>query len=182
MDTFVLRIFQREVELQCKFVLASVNELNSALVLRGHDDVWRQLQTILTASANLSKMFWGSGRTEAEREAKEAEREPLRDSLGVGDESPLRDRGLRNDFEHFDERVEKWFASSEHRNYMGRSIGPPNMIVGLATGDRFQQFDHTTGSVAFWDHEVSLNAIVAEVQRILPLAQAEGSKPHWDDA
>ena len=180
MDTLVLRIFQHEVELQCRFILASVHELNATQVLRGQDDVWRQLQTILVSSANLSKMLWGSGTNKAERKAKEAERKPLRDSLQIEDGSPLRDRNLRNDFEHFDERVERWFGLSEHRNYMGRNIGPPNMVVGLETGDRFQHFDPTTCVVTFWDRSVSLSEIIAEVQRILPLAHAEASKPHWD--
>lgn len=174
MDTFVLRIFQREVELQCKFILTAVYALNSALLTGNGDEIWKQLQIILVASANLSKMFWGS------RGRKEAERTRLRESLNVADDSPLRDPDLRNDFEHFDERLEDWYADSEHRNFVGRIIGPPNTVGGIPTEERFQQFDPATTLVAFWDHSVSLNDVVAEVQRIRPLAAAEASKPHWE--
>jgi hypothetical protein len=171
MDTFLLRIFQHEVELQCKFIVTAALELKAALVTENTDEIWKQLQIILVASANLSKMFWGSsGR-------KDAERAPLRESLQVADDSPLRDPDLRNDFEHFDERLEEWFAKSEHRNYVGRMIGQPGGIVGIDPAERFQQFDPTTATVAFWDHAVSLNDVVAEAQRILPLARAEARKP-----
>jgi hypothetical protein len=169
-DTFVLRIFQSEVALQCRIVLSACHNLNAALVLEAHEEVWKHLQTILMGGANLSKMFWGSAK------GSQAERTPLRQSLGVNDDSPLHDRQLRNDFEHFDERVEKWFAKSEERNYVGRTIGPPGMIVGIKGSELFRQFDPSTGRVAFWDHEVSVRDIYAEVQRILPLAETEARK------
>jgi hypothetical protein len=173
MDTFVLRIFQSEVELQCKFILTATHELNAALLTMNGDEIWKQLQVVLVASANLSKMFWGSSGK------KQAERAALRESLQVGNDSPLRDPDLRNDFEHFDERLEDWFSESEHRNFVGRNIGPENMIVfgDQAPPDRFQHFDPATGTVTFWDHSVSINDVVNEAARILPLARQETRKP-----
>ena len=118
METFLLRIFQSEIAFQCKVVISSALELQAALVTRSSDEIWKQLQAILIASASLSKMLWGSGG------GKEAERVPLRESLQVADDSPIRDVDLRNDFEHFDERLERWFAESASHVYMGRNIGP----------------------------------------------------------
>lgn len=99
----------------------------------------------------------------------------------MANDSPLRDPDLRNDFEHFDERVELWFATSEHRNFLGRMIGIAALSVGMATSDRFQQFDPLTAVATFWDHSVELNRVMEEVNRILPLAQAEARKPRWDE-
>ena len=174
MDTFVLRILQHEVRFQCIAVLDAGTRLQQALPSHDIDAVFLALQGVLVASANLSKLLWGSGGR------RDAERSRLREGLQVADDSPLRDPDLRNDFEHFDERVERWFETSTNRNYVGRFIGPYSGIVGPATGDRFQHFDPTTGEATFWDHSVNVVNIFKEVKRILPLAQAEGRKPHWD--
>jgi hypothetical protein len=174
-ETFVLRILQSQIELQCKAVAGGTAELDRALSIRDVDRIFVALQSILVAAANLSKLLWGSGGR------KEAERNRLRESLGVADNSPLRDPDLRNDFEHFDERVERWFESSTHRNYLGRFVGPYNAVAGFDTGDRFQHFDPESGVVTFWDHSVYLKDVLAEVKRIVALAQAEARKPHWDD-
>lgn len=141
---------------------------------RDIDGTFIALQNFLVASANLSKLFWGSGGR------KEAERAPLRDSLEVAIDSPLRDPDLRNDFEHFDQRVEQWFERSEHRNYLGRLIGPYSAVAGMVAGDRFQHFDPQTTEATFWDHSVKLQDLLAEIQRILPVAMVESVKPHWD--
>ncbi|MDQ3889893.1 MAG: hypothetical protein M3312_04990 [Actinomycetota bacterium] len=175
MNTVVLRIFQHEVALQCKFIVSAAHDLNAAMVIGSTDEVWKHLQIILVASANLSKMFWGS------RGKREAARKRLRDSLAVPDDSPLRDANLRNDFEHFDERLESWYQASEHRNYVGRGIGPPSGVAGAVETDRFQNFDHTTGVVTFWGHSVSVNEVVEEANRILPIAQVEAREPPWDE-
>jgi hypothetical protein len=106
----------------------------------------------------------------------------LRESLEVSEESVLRDVKLRNDFEHFDERLERWFATSEHRNYFGRIVGPIGQLVypPQPLTDQFQQFDPETGAVAFWDHTVSLPDVVNEASRIRQIARAEVRKPPWD--
>jgi hypothetical protein len=175
MDTFVLRILQREVEFQCKAVVVARAGLAAGEKAHDVDATFIALQAILVAAANLSKLLWGSGGR------KEAERTRLRESLAVADNSPLKDPDLRNDFEHFDSRVEKWFESSEHHNYIGRFVGPYGAVVGPATGDRFQHYDPDSGVATFWDHSVNLNDVLMEVYRVLPLAQAEARKPHWDE-
>jgi hypothetical protein len=174
LDTFVLRILQGEVQFQCRAVLDAGGRLQQAVPTRDVEMVFVALQGVLVASANLSKLLWGSGGR------RDAERIRLRESLAVADDSPLRDPQLRNDFEHFDERVELWFETSTNRNYIGRYVGPYGGIVGPATGDRFQHFDPVTGEATFWDHSVNVAVIFKEVLRILPLAQAESHKPHWD--
>ena len=121
LKTLVLRVFQAEVELQCKTILHSWHQLQAALITSNNDEAWKELQVILVSAANLSKMFWGSGGRREEQRAR------LRDSLQVVDTSPLRDPNLRNDFEHFDERLEDWYSASERHNIITRAIGPYGM-------------------------------------------------------
>lgn len=54
MDTFLLRNFQRQVVLQCKFMLTAAQELNKALEERGNTEhVFYALQNLLNAGANM---------------------------------------------------------------------------------------------------------------------------------
>jgi hypothetical protein len=168
MDAFVLEIFQHEVEFQAKVIVACAYEIEISLIDRGTDRSWRTLQNLLVSAANISKLLWGS------RGGREAERAELRQSLGVGDDSPMKDTDLRNDFEHFDERVERHYAATDQRIYLGRNIGPPGFvnIQGMLPGSRFQHFDPATGMVTFWEHSVSVREIVQEAQRLLGAIQA----------
>ena len=132
-------------------------------------DTWRHLETILIASANLSKIFWGNF-----SESRIREREPVRTVLGVPDDSPLRDRGIRNDFEHFDQRLIDHFAPGKPRLYLGRNIGSHDavMIEGHHVTDRFQHYDPTTGVVTFFEHSVPIPPLARAAEAILQAAQA----------
>jgi hypothetical protein len=137
--------------------------------MRPTTDTWYAVQNLLIACGNLSKLLWG-------KKSQAASRKDLRDSLGMSDDSPLRDRTVRGYFEHFDEKLEGWYAQSERRNFVGRNIGPANMIQGLSEAERFHHFDPTTGSVTFTDKSVSLAALIAEIDRIRPIARTESLK------
>lgn len=122
------------------------------------------LQTIVVSAANLSKIFWGSGGS------KEEDRKPLRELLEVSDDSPLRDPDLRNDFEHFDERLERWIESPGRGGYVGRNVSysfPPGAIHFDRPEGRFHHYEGMDGVLSFWEHEVSVPAIADEAARIL---------------
>lgn len=111
MEAMVLRIFQREVERQCKFAIIAVEDLSQALQIGDMDRIWYSIQAILVAAGNVSKLLWPPKPLLPERGAE------LRASLSVDDDSPLEPRTFRNHFEHFDERLEQWATSSERRNF-----------------------------------------------------------------
>lgn len=179
MDIFLLRTFQRQVELQCKFVLTAAQELNKALAERNSaQQVFYALQNLLTASANISKALWGvKGNRDLTKQ-----RKPLRDSIGIRDDSPLREVNMRNNFEHFDERLDKWWRKSKRHNIADLSVGPPSTFQGLEDIERFRMFDPSTTNMTFWGEEFNIQNIVNEVTRIFPTLQREASKPHWDPA
>jgi hypothetical protein len=87
----------------------------------------------------------------------------LRDSIGVTNDSPLRDPDLRNDWEHLDQRIEEWSAEGGPGGYVGRNIGR------IETGDPKRRFGHDdpdTGEVTFWQHSASVPALIEEAQNI----------------
>ena len=137
-----------------------------------HQDVfWASVQNCLTAVANISKACWG------EEGKYRKERKPLRSSLGIKKDSPLRPLSRRNSFEHFDERIDEWFATSANRIHVDRIIGPANIIGGVSAIDMFRVFDPTTAEVVFWGERYPLKRIMDEVTRLYPLARSLGDKP-----
>ena len=170
MDQPLLKIFQLELATQCEFILIGGKQVNAHLEARqSTPPIWFVLQGMLVSAANASKLLWGS-RTE---EALEARRQ-LRESVDVTDHSPLRSRRLRNDFEHFDERIEEWFDKSQDHNYIGRLIGDPDGVIVVGRGvpeDKFGHFDPSTTQVSFWERSASLQDIVSEAERIIAALQ-----------
>jgi hypothetical protein len=132
---------------------------------------WFALQSILSAAANLSKLLWGS-RDDPDAEARRAD---LRVAAGVSDESVLRSPKVRNQFEHIDQKIEKWFNTSGGKGYVSRNIGQYGDIHIESDEDasRFGRWDPETGIVTFWTHSVSIPEIVTEVERILPIVSEQ---------
>src|SRR6185312_5907330 len=103
-------------------------------------------------------------------------RKSLRDSIGISDESPLRQVTMRNNFEHFDERLDRWWVKSEKHNYSDFNLGS---IGGIDEIDSFRNFDPASTDLSFWGQAFNLQSPINEVQSILPKLEAEASKPHW---
>lgn len=175
MEKQLLRIFQLELQTQCEFILLGGRQVNGCLKMRQPTQViWFALQGMLVSAANASKLLWGS-RSE---EAVEARRQ-LRESVGVTDDSSLSSRHIRNDFEHFDERLEDWFNSSRDHIYIGRVIGDPDgfIVNGGTPDDKFGHFDPSTTIISFWGRSVALQEIVVEAERVLAALEEIGKKP-----
>lgn len=175
MDLLLLRVFQRQVADQCRFVLASVPLINKGEIERDQDTLWIGCQMFVVGAGNVSKALWGDGRS---RRKTAPVRQPLRDSLQTDDSSPLYDVAMRNHFEHYDERLDRWWAESPTHNHLDRHIGA-GTVGGLAAIEMFRVYDPDTMSVVFWGEEFALNPIATECERIIAIAHRESSKPHW---
>ena len=175
METMLLRIFQRQVALQCKFLLRSAIEINAGLKQKNPERVFYALQNLLNSGANISKALWGQrGRLSQQRRL-------LRDSIGVTDTSPLREVTMRNNFEHLDERLDRWWAESENKKYVDMNVGPRTAIAtNVETKDFFRVFDPQTTDLTFWGEEFNIQVIVKEVEKILPKLLEEANKLPWD--
>ncbi|MCO7735406.1 hypothetical protein NJB95_02185 [Brucella intermedia] len=175
MDLMLIRIFQRQIELQMKYVLYSAQQINHGLNTQDVHFTFYAIQNLLNASANISKALWGSKKSN-----KSEQRKPLRDSFGVSDTSPLREVSMRNNFEHLDERLDRWWENSQNKNYCDLNLAPKDSIVGLDKSDEFRNFDPQTTNLTFWGEDFNLQAIVREVEQLLPKLQSETAKTHWE--
>ena len=174
MDKMVLRIFQQEVERQCKFSLLALKDLDQALENRDMDRIWYSVQSFLVAAGNISQILWPPKPLLPERGAE------LRASLFVSGDSPLEPRTFRNHFEHFDERLEAWATSSKRRNFADSNVGPTGMIAGLEPGDYLRNFDTTLFAITFRGDLYDLRPIADAVRDLWEKALVESKKPHWE--
>jgi hypothetical protein len=172
MDKMVLRIFQHEVERQCRFSLLALQDLDQALQNRDTDRIWYSVQSILVAVGNISKILWPLKPLLPERGTE------LRTSLFVSGDSPLEPRTFRNHFEHFDERLEEWATSSKRHGFADSNVGPTGMIVGLEPEDFLRNFDSTLFAVTFRGDVYNLKPIADAVRDLWEKAVVESKKPH----
>jgi hypothetical protein len=177
MDPRLIRTFQKQILIQCEFVLYAAGAINATLnghhpPDRFHNTLFFAIQNLLNAAANISKAFWTQGGRRA------TDRQPLRDSIGISDTSPLRQVTMRNHFEHYDERLDEWWRDSRHHNHADFNMGPRDAVaIGFDDIDIFRNFDPTTTDVVFWGETFNLQALVEEVERILPRLRSELGEP-----
>ena len=132
MEWRLRQLFIYEITQQCTLVAAAAEDLATAEKVSGHipsdelgnepyavrkraaAQLWLSVQSILVGAANISKLLWGSKKKRAR------ERAELRAALEVHDDSPLNSAELRNHLEHFDERLERWFAEDPEQT-LGRA-------------------------------------------------------------
>ncbi|GBQ69607.1 hypothetical protein AA103196_2259 [Ameyamaea chiangmaiensis NBRC 103196] len=174
MELYPKRVFQRQLKLQAEFIIISSEQINSALKERDVTKVFYSIQNFLNASANIAKCLFGSGGRKC------AQRKSLRESIGVDENSPFKNVSARNNFEHMDERIDRWWGESRRHNLCDLNITPAGFIQGFETVEWFRNFDPETTDITFFSEKFNLQEIVDEVQRIYPKLQEEAGKPHWE--
>lgn len=134
------------------------------------DSILNHLQNILVHAAAISRYAWPS---KAGKENLHANRgTELKGRLGLSDESPLRDRNLRNKLEHFDENLDIYLASNPIVGhiipaYVGGPIDNQGIPIHL-----FRAFYVDTAVFEILGHRFEVQPIVDELCRIYGLFYA----------
>jgi hypothetical protein len=177
-DEKLRMIFGAQVRFQCEATLlahariqAALRDIESGLGMRNKGwatqvELWSAVQDLLNAAGNIAKALWGQGGRFSN------ERADLRVDFEVDDTSPLRNVAMRNNFEHFDERIDEWWAKSKTRGYMDMSSGPGITTRTQDRLDAFRTFDTNTLEITFWGQPFSLSDIVGEAHRLLSVLDA----------
>jgi hypothetical protein len=169
--------FEQQILTQCRFFNRAYAELEKVIRELGElaqgraqlpfdyaERAFYAIQNLLNAAANISKAMWGSGR---DKERVTRERKLLRDRLGVTNSSPLFAVTMRNNFEHFDERLDEWWKKSKRHNSVDMNIGPKrDFVAGFDEVDLFRNFNFATGELTFWSETFDIPQIANEVARI----------------
>lgn len=147
----------------------------------GHQiEIFRNLHSLLAHAAMISKLFWpGRAHSSAAQKRADARGAMLRDLLDLDDGHVLRNRGLRDHLEHYDERLDDWAYESASGSFYMDTIAPiPNR--GVPDSHRHGQlrwFDPWAKVMLFRGAEHSVSDIVDGIRdvrrRIVRLRQPE---------
>jgi hypothetical protein len=129
------------------------------------------IHSALGFAANIAKMLWGRPRGTDEQAHADARTRRLRKRLGIHRDKILNSTDLRNDLEHFDQRLDNWTQTSTALNISMFNVGPKSMIHGMLDTDRFLEYDPTSKTVRMLDHTIDLNALEQSVDRVLQAAR-----------
>lgn len=141
---------------------ALAGQLNSPVLQQTFSD----FQSAFVFAANVSKMLWPSATGRDPRQAKRRANH-LRTSMRITNEPILRDKLIRNYFEHLDERLDHWQKTTMRRNILFHRIAPEIYDQGVDPVDRFDRYDPSTKRFSMLDHSIDIEALSAAVQRVL---------------
>lgn len=112
----------------------------------------------------ISKLLWPQRHGSRDRQL---DMTPVRQELGYDDTTRLllSDVALRNDLEHYNERLYRWHPQPV---VVDMNIGAKSMfgITGVSHDDYARHFDPTTNTFSIRGKEVDLQELVTEVQSV----------------
>jgi hypothetical protein len=129
------------------------------------EKVFALVQEGLTHAAALSRFFWPMGREDLSK----ARGAKLRSVFGL-DDTPLKQRYLRNAIEHFDEDLDKFLLGDVVGYFFPTPIVGDYNLADEETGHIFKLVDPIRGICVLLGKKFDFNLIRVEVQRVLEVA------------
>ena len=95
--------------------------------------------------------------------------EALRNLLNLPNEAleALEYRELRDDMEHFDERLDAWVARTGPKDFYDSNVGPRRMLDGVRDEDVFRWLDPDTTEFIILGHAYSLGELVSALHTVV---------------
>lgn len=143
-----------EIVLQSKIARKAAERLESP---DSDVDTWSSIQSILVATANVSKILWPTIKYKARGER-------LRQMLRVENSNVLSSRKFRNYFEHYDEQIDEWFKNQSSAVYTDLSMNPSLSGVGARSHRGYNTFDNT---LVFRGESLDLGEVLKALEEIL---------------
>ncbi|MGI6241085.1 MAG: hypothetical protein ACOYJW_04010 [Candidatus Omnitrophota bacterium] len=153
-------VFIGEIVLQSKIAELSAKRLSAIKDNFDQIEVWSSIQSILVAAGNVSKILWPQEKKYAVRGKR------LRELLKVDDNNLLSDRSLRNHFEHYDDRIEKWFKGRSSAVYSDLAIDPLKSMRRNFPTNHHRAYDPLTQTLTFRGESFDLAAVLKELKEI----------------
>lgn len=146
-----------EIVTQAKFAEIAAYQLTNTT---DFVETWAAIQSILVSTANISKILWPA------RPQNKVRGEYLRELLGVDEDNLLSDRTFRNHFEHYDERIEKWFEDNNSAVYMDSAIDSFEPTTFSLPKFYHRSYNPMTKTLSFRGESMDLLAILTELAKI----------------
>ncbi len=174
MNKTLLRQFQIEVERQCQFAMIALQDMEEASANSDGTLFWYSVQNLLLAVGRISRLLWPPDPLFPDRGAE------LRESLGVGEDSPLKALEFVEHFEHFDRRLETWYVTSEQRRFFDSYTEPLDVLAETAPEDRFRGYETEKNAILFHGETYELRPVSSAVEELQRRAEEEMQKPRFD--
>lgn len=135
---------------------------------------WYSVQGLLFAVDSLSRLLWPPNPDVSERRA------ALRENLDVGDDSPLKPREFVERFLRYDESLEQWHESSEHRRFFDSYTEPLDVLAETPPEDRFRGYQLEKNALLFHGETYEIEPISRALEELQRRAEDEMQKPRFD--
>ena len=152
-------VFLSDIVLQSKIAELAAKRLSAIKDNFDQIEVWSSIQSILVAAGNVSKIFWPQKEYEARGER-------LRKLLKVTEDNLLSDRKFRNHFEHYDDRIEKWFKGKSSAVYSDLAIDPLKSMRRNFPTNHHRAYDPLTQTLTFRGESFDLAAVLKDLKEI----------------
>ncbi len=153
-------VFIGEIVLQSKIAELAAKRLSAITENFDQIEVWSSIQSILVAAGNVSKILWPQEKKYAVRGKR------LRELLKVDEGNLLSDRKFRNHFEHYDDRIEKWFKGKSSAVYSDLAIDPLKSMRRSFPANYHRAYDPLTQTLTFRGESFGLAAVLKELKEI----------------
>ncbi|MBX2968275.1 MAG: hypothetical protein KF803_02805 [Cyclobacteriaceae bacterium] len=151
-------VFISEIALQSKIAIRAAERLQATQNKSDQVEVWSSIQSMLVASANVSKLLWP-------RQKYKARGERLRQLLNVNKDNPLADRKFRNYFEHYDEQIEDWFCKQSSAVYTDLSMNPT--LRGFSASSDHRGYNTFNNTLIFRGESLDLDIVLKALEELL---------------
>lgn len=175
-------VFHGYIGTECAFALHAFNRINETVEkLRAPypseeltQQFWYSIGAFLTSYGNISKAFYPPSPPRDGKLSKfivNKRGQELKAILGLDEPSLFADREMRNDFEHFDERIDEWFYLSKDHRLVDSSIVPESLLTQYSPEDTLRNYvlrDFVEGKyvLKFTTREVDLNDVVDAIKKL----------------
>ncbi len=159
-NMLAIMVYAGEILFHIKIVERAMHSLSNDMCNLDTIAIWSNVQQILVSSSNISKVFWPPNKKNNKRGRE------LRELLNVNDDNPLNNRSLRNHFEHFDERIDKYFEYTDQGVYTDLEIILPKPECAYMGPPRNRAYDPVNHIVMFRDEKLELLPIFNTLQDI----------------
>ncbi len=126
-------------------------------------------------AAALSRFFWpsniGGRRMKALKSLKEARAKKMREAFSLTDDSPLKNRTLRDCLEHFDERLDEYLLKNHGGYFFPDAIIGDAELADDAIGHIFKLVDPNSSCFVLLGEKYFFEGIKKEVYRIYESAR-----------
>jgi hypothetical protein len=168
-------IYGRALYHSASRALHAFERFDSALREKDDSEAVSSVHEALGHCGNLSRYFWpskqNSKRSSPFAVLAEARGAKLRGSFGVTDESPLKDRALRDSLEHFDERLDRYFLGLDSGMVFPDPMIGPYQMAKIQYGHIFKLVDPYNEIFVVLGVEFRYGALRPEIQRIADSTQ-----------